>query len=71
MKSMLKTISTRYHREINAENHFYKVSPDSEGLVAYWKFNDEKGASVMDHVNGNNLKADHEFLWVSLELPEK
>ena len=57
--------------EINAENHFYKVSPDSEGLVAYWKFNDEKGASVMDHVNGNNLKADHEFLWVSLELPEK
>ena len=58
--------------EINAENHFYKVSPeDSEGLVAYWKFNDEKGASVTDHVNGNNLKADHEFLWVSLELPEK
>ena len=36
-----------------------------------WKFNDEKGASVTDHVNGNNLKADHEFLWVSLELPEK
>ena len=26
--------------EINAENHFYSVPVDSEGLVGYWKLND-------------------------------
>ncbi|MDE6779032.1 MAG: hypothetical protein K2J51_06165 [Alistipes sp.] len=25
--------------EINAENHFYQVDPESEGLVGYWKLN--------------------------------
>ena len=26
--------------EINAKDHFYKIDPASEGLVSYWKFND-------------------------------
>jgi len=57
--------------EINAEGHFYKVPASSEGLVAYWKFNDESGDEVRDwSTSGNNLKGDHSFLWVNLELPE-
>ena len=58
--------------EINAENHFYKVSPDSEGLVAYWKFCDAKGSVIADYSDyGNDLQADHTPTWVEVELPEK
>lgn len=58
--------------EIAAENHFYKVDPASEGLVAYWKFDDGKGAVVKDHsVYGNNLTVDHAPNWIAVELPEK
>lgn len=35
--------------EIAAENHFYTVDPDSEGLVAYWKFNDGKSGTQVDN----------------------
>lgn len=57
--------------EINAENHFYRVSPEtSDGLVAYWKFNDGAGKSVKDYgPNGYDLTADREPGWVSVELP--
>ena len=42
--------------EINAENHFYTVDPASEGLVAYWKFNDGDGSVIKDYTsNGNDL----------------
>lgn len=58
--------------DINAENHFYKVSPDSEGLVAYWKFCDAKGSVIADYSDyGNDLQADHTPTWVEVELPEK
>ena len=58
--------------EINAPNHFYKVSPDSEGLVAYWKFCDATGDVIRDYTSyGNNLQADHAPTWVEVELPEK
>ena len=58
--------------EINAENHFYKVSPDSEGLVAYWKFCDAKGSVIADYSDyGNDLQTDHTPTWVEVELPEK
>ena len=42
--------------EINAENHFYTVDPDSEGLVAYWKLNEGEGTVFHDSTsNGNDL----------------
>lgn len=55
--------------EINAENHFYTVSEDSEGLVAYWKFDD--GADILrDYSNGgNNATASSALTWVDVELP--
>lgn len=57
--------------EINAPNHFWKVRPDSEGLVAYWKFNEGGGNVIRDHsCNGNNVVADHALLWVGVDLPE-
>lgn len=58
--------------DINAENHFYKVPPDSEGLVAYWKFCDAKGSVIADYSDyGNDLQTDHTPTWVEVELPEK
>lgn len=58
--------------EIAAENHFYKVDPASDGLVAYWKFDDGKGNIIRDHTAyGNDLQADRAPNWVAVELPEK
>ena len=49
-----------------------KVSPDSEGLVAYWKFCDATGSVIADYSgNGNDLQSDHAPTWVEVELPEK
>lgn len=42
--------------EINAEGHFYMVSPDSDGLLAYWKCNEKSGTTLKDSTgNGNDL----------------
>lgn len=64
--------------EINASGHFYKLYPDEEtgkfddSLLAYWKFNEEKGKTVKDHSNyGNDLTGDHDFQWYPVELPAK
>lgn len=59
--------------EINAPNHFYKVNPRSEGLVAYWKFDDNaKGKTVKDYTaNGFDLKTEREVNWQSVALPEE
>ncbi len=58
--------------QINARNHFYKVAPDSEGLVAYWKFDTGAGKTVKDHtVWGNDLTAEKDIKWIQVELPEK
>ena len=40
--------------EINAENHFYSVPEDSEGLVGYWKLNDKDGQKVKDYSSSRN-----------------
>lgn len=49
----------------------YGVDPDSEGLVAYWKFDDGKGDIVKDYTkNGNHLKAFKELDWKTVSLPE-
>lgn len=58
--------------EINARNHFYYVDATSEGLVAYWKFNEGDGNVVNDHSgNGNHATAKSKIVWHSVELPAK
>lgn len=59
--------------EIASENHFYKIDPKSEGLVAYWKFDDNtQGKSVKDYSpSGFNLSTEREISWKSVALPEE
>lgn len=58
--------------EINAQDHFYSVDPDAEGLVAYWKFDEGAGRTVKDHsAYGNDLTAFKDIEWVKVALPEK
>lgn len=58
--------------EINSENHFYKVDPTSEGLVAYWKFNEGQGDVIKDYSSyGNDGKASNGLVWNAVELPVK
>ena len=33
--------------EIASENHFYKIDPASDGLVAYWKFDDNTKGKIV------------------------
>lgn len=55
--------------EINSENHFYAVDEDSDGLVVYWKFDDEADV-IRDYTgNGNNATASSTLTWVDVELP--
>lgn len=57
--------------EIKSTNHFYRILPESEGLVAYWKFNDEKGNTVKDYTtNGNDATASNDLKWNYVNLPE-
>ena len=56
--------------EINAPTHFYTVDPSSEGLVAYWKFDDGAGNKIKDYsVNGNDLTVDSNPGWTKVSLP--
>ena len=49
----------------------YKVNPASEGLVAYWKFNEGAGKVVIDRTgNGNDITASKDPIWVPVELPQ-
>lgn len=57
--------------EMLAKNHFYSVSPQSEGLVAYWKFNEGAGRIVKDYANGYDMVANADIKWDSVELPAK
>lgn len=58
--------------EIAAPDHFYFVEPDSENLVAYWKFNEGSGSVVRDYsVYGNDATAPEGMKWTQVELPEK
>lgn len=57
--------------EINAPAHFYQVDPASDGLVAYWKFDEGAGATVKDHTAyGNDLTLQTAPKWTSVSLPE-
>ncbi len=51
-------------------NNPYYVSPDSEGLVSYWKFDDNSDRRVKDHSgNGNDALANNPLKWTSVTLP--
>ena len=56
--------------DFKATNHFYYVDPASEGLVAYWRFNEGQGTTIKDHTaNGNDLEMNKAPQWVSVSLP--
>jgi hypothetical protein len=50
----------------------YYVDPKSEGLVAYWKFNEGTGSTIVDRTgNGNDAVAKNPIKWVKMTLPEE
>jgi hypothetical protein len=55
--------------EINAPTHFYGVDPTSEGLVAYWKFDEGAGKAIKDYANGYNVTCDSDPTWKTVSLP--
>ncbi len=53
------------------ETHPYFVNPASDGLVAYWKFNEGSGTVINDRTgNGNNAVANKAISWYKVALPE-
>jgi len=58
--------------EIQTDNHFYTVDPTSEGLIAYWKFDEGEGQTVKDHsASGYDLTIENLPKWEFVTLPEK
>lgn len=56
--------------EINAPTHFYTVDPASDGLVAYWKFDEGTGNKIKDYsANGNDLTVDSVPGWTKVSIP--
>ena len=57
--------------EINSPNHFYYVDPSSEGLVAYWKFNEESGAMTIKDWSqyGNDMQLETALTSERVSLP--
>lgn len=67
-----------WNRVLSAEEiaeqkiHPYYVDPKSDGLVAYWKFNEGSGTTIVDRTgNGNNAIAKYPIKWVEMTLPEE
>lgn len=57
--------------EINSDNHFYTVDPNSTGLIAYWKLDEGSGTLLKDSSpNGNDLTLDNPTTWPKVSLPE-
>lgn len=57
--------------EIKSKDHFYVVAPESEGLVAYWKFDEGSGSVIADRTgNGNTIVADSDIKWTAVSLPK-
>lgn len=49
----------------------YRVPADSEGLVAYWKFDEGQGDRIADYSGNNNtITAASGLKWVGVSLPE-
>ncbi len=52
-------------------NNFYEVDPTSEGLIAYWKFNEGQGNLIKDYsVHANHVTAVNDLSWTKVSLPE-
>lgn len=52
-------------------SNMYSVDPTTEGLLAYWKFNEGSGNVINDATgNGTNLTGTKTPEWVNVELPE-
>lgn len=56
--------------EIANADQAYNVSPESEGLVSYWKFNEGAGTLIHDYANGYDMVMDKAPKWVPVTLPE-
>ena len=59
--------------EINAPDHFYSVDANAEGLVSYWKFDedDRASSSIADHtINGNDMYVVNTIKWYDVTLPD-
>lgn len=53
------------------KSSMYYVDPESEGLVAYWKFDEGNGNTITDHTeNGSTITANSALKWTSVSLPE-
>ena len=53
-------------------SHIYSVDPKTDGLVAYWKFDEPSGNIVKDVTgNGNDAIANSNLSWLNVSLPEK
>lgn len=49
----------------------YSVPATSEGLVAYWKFDEGNGNTIVDHTGNNStITAKSALKWSSISLPE-
>lgn len=49
----------------------YEVDPASDGLIAYWKFNDGAGKTIVDHTgHGNDITGSGDPTWVNVEIPK-
>ena len=49
----------------------YEVDPASEGLVAYWKFNEGAGNVITDQTgHGNDITGSGDPTWVQVEIPK-
>ena len=60
--------------EINAKDHFYKIDPASQGLVSYWKFNDNntKDKVIRDYSgNGFHLETKNNANWQNVSVPKE
>lgn len=58
--------------DFNAENHIYYVDPASEGLVAYWRFNeDDMGKNTVKDwsASGNDLTVNSPIEYEPVSLP--
>lgn len=52
--------------------NMYRVKPNSEGLLGYWKFNEGAGNDVKDYSGKNNdITSKLPLTWQSISLPEK
>lgn len=52
-------------------SHFYKVDPDSDGLLSYWRFCEGSGSTVRDYAKGGHDVTIDAPKWEAVALPER